>query len=87
MSDPIYLEYFNQDNKNIQDKQINQTNKNTDFKDIDIRELRNLDVCSGTLYNGFTYLILGGIIAFFIIYLLKRPFIQENDLTEKTTPF
>ncbi len=84
MSDPNYLEYFNKENKNTQDEQ---TNTNTDFKDIDIRELRNLDVCSGTLYNGFTYLILGGIIAFFIIYMLKRPFIQENDLTEKTTPF
>ncbi len=84
MSDPNYLEYFNKENKNTQDEQIN---TNTDFKDIDIRELRNLDVCSGTLYNGFTYLILGGIIAFFIIYMLKRPFIQENDLTEKTTPF
>ncbi len=84
MSNPNYLEYFNKENKNTQDEQ---TNTNTDFKDIDIRELRNLDVCSGTLYNGFTYLILGGIIAFFIIYMLKRPFIQENDLTEKTTPF
>ncbi len=78
MSNPNYLEYFNKENKNTQDEQIN---TNTDFKDIDIRELRNLDVCSGTLYNGFIYLILGGIIAFFIIYMLKRPFIQENDLT------
>ena len=82
MSNPNYLEYFNKNNE-----KNDLVKKNDDVNDIDIRELRNLDVCSGTLYNGFIYVVLGGIIIFFIIYMIKRPFIQENDLTEKTTPF
>ncbi len=85
MSNPNYLEYFDSDNQT--NNKNNTISKNDDVKDIDIRELRNLDVCSSTLYNGFIYVILGSIIIFFIIYIIKRPFIQENDLTEKTTPF
>lgn len=85
MSNPNYLEYFDSDNQT--NNKNNTVSKNYDIKDIDVRELRNLDVCSSTLYNGFIYVILGGIIIFFIIYIIKRPFIQENDLTEKTTPF
>ncbi len=60
---------------------------NGDFNDIDIRELRNVNICSSNMYNSIIYLVLIGIIIFFVWFVLSRPYIQDEDLTAKTTPF
>ncbi len=60
---------------------------NGDFRDIDIRELRNINICSSNLYNSVIYLVLIGIIIFFVWFVSSRPYIQEENLTVKTTPF
>ncbi len=66
---------------------VESNKKDDEVKDIDVRELRNLNICSSFLYNGFVYVVLIGIILFFVWYMIKRPFIDESQLTPKTTPF
>ena len=71
-------EYFSNDNN---------TQNNGDFKDIDIRELRNVNFFSNDLYNGIVYFILFIIIIFFIWLVSSRSFIQDEDMVKTTTPF
>ncbi len=58
-----------------------------DFKDIDIRELRNVNICSPDIYNNVVLSSICIIILFFIWYAVSRPYIQDEDLIPKTTPF
>lgn len=58
-----------------------------DFKDIDIRELRNVNICSPDIYNNVVLSSILIIILFFIWYAISRPYIQDEQLTAKTTPF
>jgi ABC-type uncharacterized transport system permease subunit len=58
-----------------------------DIEDIDIKELRNINICSSNIYNNTIFIILGGIILFFVWYVSTRSYIQAEDLTIKTTPF
>jgi hypothetical protein len=58
-----------------------------DIEDIDIKELRNINICSSNIYNNTIFIILGGIILFFVWYVSTRSYIQDEDLTIKTTPF
>lgn len=58
-----------------------------DFKDIDIRELRSVNICSPDIYNNVVLISICIIILFFIWYAISRPYIQDEQLTIKTTPF
>lgn len=61
--------------------------KDEDFNDIDIKELRNINICSSNIYNPTILIILVGIVLFFVWFVSTRSHIQEEDLTIKTTPF
>ncbi len=74
-----YTEQPNQNN--------NSNNQNNDVNDIDIREMRKINICDDKNYNTFVYLILGGIIIFFIWHMITSPFIKEDQLTKTSTPF
>lgn len=54
--------------------------------DIDIQEMRDhKNICAGPLYTWIVYIILWGIIIFFIIYMYKLS--TNKDKIDITQPF